>query len=122
MGELNRQLLKNLRALRELKNLSQIEMAKKIGLTQTSYARLEEGKRKTPFDTLEVIAEALDVDICALIHFHETGLYAYSGQGSKEDLEELSERERLLSALNTRMREQLEDKNQIIELLKKGGD
>ncbi|WP_339264091.1 helix-turn-helix domain-containing protein [Solibacillus sp. FSL W7-1472] len=47
--------------LRERNNISQIEFAKKIGVSNTVLSRYESGDRKPDYDTLQLIADFFDV-------------------------------------------------------------
>lgn len=47
--------------LRERNNISQIEFAKKIGVSNTVLSRYESGDRKPDYDTLHLIADFFDV-------------------------------------------------------------
>ncbi len=53
------QLARRVRALREAKRLSQSELARAIGTTQSAIARLESGKFAPRFDVLQRVARAL---------------------------------------------------------------
>jgi transcriptional regulator with XRE-family HTH domain len=57
------QLAADVTRIRQARQLSQAELAKLCGTTQSSIARLERGSRPPRLDTLARIAEALD---CAL--------------------------------------------------------
>lgn len=50
-----------LRAAREMRSLSQAELAAKTGLPPSSIAHFEGGKRKPSFDNLRKLSEALEV-------------------------------------------------------------
>ena len=53
-----------LRRLRARKGLTQLQAAKKLGVTQQAYARLESPTRTNPsLTTLQKIADSLDVEI-----------------------------------------------------------
>ncbi len=124
---MNRQILKNIKSLRELKGFSQKGIADKLGITQSSYARFETGAKKTDFDMLERVAEAFEVDVCTIIHFHEQGLGGHEGRGDRQEkeLKQLRERETYLNRLNEQLTVQLNDKQEIIDLLRrqlKGGE
>ncbi|MFB6258819.1 MAG: helix-turn-helix domain-containing protein [Flavobacteriales bacterium] len=123
---MNRQILKNIKSLRELKGFSQKGIADQLRITQSSYARFETGAKKTEFDMLEQVAEAFGVDVCTIIHFHEQGLGGQEGRGDRQEkeLKQLRERETYLNRLNEQLTVQLNDKQEIIELLrsKKGGE
>lgn len=47
--------------LREKHNISQIDFAKKIGVSNTVLSRYESGDRKPDYDTLQVIADFFEV-------------------------------------------------------------
>lgn len=65
--ELNARFGRNLRNYREKKRLTQEQVAELSGISETSYKTMEHGKTGTKFKTLVKIAEALDVDLAALI-------------------------------------------------------
>lgn len=49
--------------LRKEKNLSQAEMAKRMGTTQNQISKIEQGGNLPTLETLDKIGEALDMDI-----------------------------------------------------------
>lgn len=49
--------------LRKKENLSQVELAKKIGTTQSNIARMEAGEQNFTIDTLQKISSALKRDL-----------------------------------------------------------
>ena len=118
---MNRQILKNIKSLRELKGFSQKGIADQLGITQSSYARFETGAKKTDFDMLERIAGAFAVEVCTLIRFHEQGLGSNSepqNDRQEKDLKQLQDREAYLNRLNEQLTIQLNDKQEIIDLLR----
>ena len=54
--------MKKLKYLRENSFLSQIDLAKKAGISATTVCRLEKGKEKPRFVTIRKLAEALGVE------------------------------------------------------------
>lgn len=52
-----------IRNIRKAKNLSQQEVAEKIGIDRAQYSRVETGKSEPTITSLEKIAKALEVDI-----------------------------------------------------------
>lgn len=60
--------------LRTDKGLSQNELAKNAGLSQTAIYYLEKGKRQAKFETIIRIAEALDTDFFDLIDDNDANL------------------------------------------------
>lgn len=56
----------NIKRLRELKNLSQKEVALGVGIPQGQYSRIENGKVEPTISTLEKIAKVFEVSISEL--------------------------------------------------------
>jgi len=57
-----------IKRLRKLRGLTQVELADKLGITQAYLAQLESGVRANPtLDLLQRIAKALKVDITKLL-------------------------------------------------------
>lgn len=52
----------NIKKLREIKNLTQSELAEKIGITEKYFSALETGKKWGSFETLVALANALGVE------------------------------------------------------------
>lgn len=57
----------NIRRLRIAENLTQLELAKKAGLTDVYVSRLEKHSQNITLDSLEAIAEALKVPPVSLL-------------------------------------------------------
>lgn len=57
--------LKNekLKKARENKDLTQVEIAKRVGISPTSYQRIEYGIQRPSLDTAMLIAKALDTTV-----------------------------------------------------------
>ncbi len=64
-------LRRNIRDTREQKKLTQEELAEKLGLSVTGYAKIERGETQINYDRLEKIAKALEVRVGELIPFQE---------------------------------------------------
>lgn len=56
-----------IRKIRKEKGMTQKELAKKLGTTPQNIAQYETGKRNAKQETLQKIADALEVDVCELI-------------------------------------------------------
>jgi DNA-binding XRE family transcriptional regulator len=54
---------KNIRELRKLAGLNQVELAKKVGVTNNAISQIENGLRKGSIETLRKIALALNVSL-----------------------------------------------------------
>lgn len=115
-----KQILKNIRSLRELRGYSQEYLADKLNITQSSYARFENGAKKTDFALLEKVADVFEVDVCSIIHFHDQNGEGGGGlMATKDkDVKQLKERVKYLERLNDQLTKQLKDKEEIITLLK----
>jgi len=58
----------NIKQFRELKNFSQEYVAQELGVSQASYARIENGTVIPKIDRLQRIAEILEVDMSTLLN------------------------------------------------------
>ena len=58
----------NIKQIRELKNFSQEYMAQELGVSQASYARIENGSIIPKVDRLQRIADVLEVDLSTLLN------------------------------------------------------
>lgn len=61
-----------IRKIREIKNLDQTFVAKKLGISQSAYSEIESGHTKVSEAKLVQIAEALDVEPSVIKNFNET--------------------------------------------------
>ena len=59
--------MKNLKALREEKGISQLQLALKLGMNQNTISRYENGQREADYQTLIMLADFFDVSIDYLI-------------------------------------------------------
>jgi transcriptional regulator with XRE-family HTH domain len=68
----------NIKQIRELKNFSQDFVAGEIEVSQSTYSRIESGSAPIKIDTLQRIADVLEVDLNTLLsttnvfHFNKT--------------------------------------------------
>lgn len=58
-----------IRQLREINLLSQEEMADKLGMSVTGYAKIERGEVRSNLPRLEQISEVFNMDICELLAY-----------------------------------------------------
>lgn len=82
-----------IRNIRKAKNLSQQEVAEKIGIDRAQYSRVETGKSEPTITSLEKIAKALEVDI--IDFFKSTNSYDVNSYDSS-----LIEKVKLIDGLN----------------------
>jgi transcriptional regulator with XRE-family HTH domain len=71
-----------IRFLREEKELSQEEMAKRLHMSVNGYSRIERGETKAYIPKLEKIADVLDVDLIELIPLEGKTVYLFSHSNS----------------------------------------
>lgn len=71
-----------IRALRELNNWSQEEMAEKMNISESSYSRLERGESRLDLAKLEKLAAIFKIDIGELITSEGKGLICLNGENS----------------------------------------
>tara|TARA_B110000483_G_scaffold101034_1_gene123788 strand:+ start:1583 stop:1972 length:390 start_codon:yes stop_codon:yes gene_type:complete len=118
------QILKNIRILRKIKGYSQDYIAKKMGITQSSYARFENQGVKIDYNIMEMVAKVLEIDVCKVVNYHNAGKVKEqdsSSQDQKEMLKKinyLNDKNVYLNRINEQMQRQLKDKEHIIDLLK----
>lgn len=67
----DKKLGKSIKAIRMMHNLSQREMAERVGLDKNYFSRLESGYRKFSIDVLQRVAEVLGINYALLILFSE---------------------------------------------------
>jgi transcriptional regulator with XRE-family HTH domain len=60
-------LARNLRKYRMERNLSQEELAERVGLSQTFLSQVECGSRNVSLEKIETLAEALQIDVVELL-------------------------------------------------------
>lgn len=66
---------KNLKRLRNQRNLKQEDLAERINVTRQTISGWETGRRQPDLDTLKKLAEVLDVDVHELIYGNKPGAY-----------------------------------------------
>jgi transcriptional regulator with XRE-family HTH domain len=102
---------------REEKKMNQTEMADLLGMTTSTYARLERGETSLSIEELPKIAERLGIGINELLpetitihngsHNHQGGIVfgnINNFYGGQEMLQELQERIRLLEMENQKLK------------------
>ena len=125
---MSHQVLKNIRAIRKQKLLSQEYMAEQLGATQSSYARFENHVRKIDFELVEQIAGIFNMSLGELVSWHtndnnESALDlsnagVENSDPQKEEIKLLKERIAHLEQVKKLKDQQISDKDMIINLLK----
>ena len=64
----------NIRRVREYRNYTQDYVARKIGISQNAYSKLELGFHKLSLERLFQIADVLDVESTALLQHENDGI------------------------------------------------
>jgi len=65
----------NIKKIRELKNLTQDYVAKKLGITRAWYIKLENNEVDLKFETLKQLAELFNVSIDDIIGFSDKNIF-----------------------------------------------
>lgn len=120
---------------RVLKGLTQEEMAHKLNLSTTGYAKIERGETKLQTDRLEKIVAIFGVDLKDFVSFDEKMVFnasfhhnegcqhqSYHIDSAKEltyEIEKLQLINKQKEEENKLLREQIEQLKDIIELMKK---
>jgi len=66
------ELAKRIKLIRKAANLTQLEMAEKLGVSQPSYSEMETKAGNCAFYTLQKVAEALSVSVPFLVDVKNT--------------------------------------------------
>lgn len=129
-----KELAVRIKAIRTKKGLKQEEMAEKLGMNQSHYAKLENGKIEIKMERLSKIASIFDMKVGDLIVFNETEelekdalFYYYEWKKAIDEIDELKKEiaENEVSEnedyeLAKREREKLKDeKNSLSEKLRR---
>ncbi len=73
-----------IKKLRELNNITQNEMADKLQMSVSGYAKIERGISKPNLPMLERIAKALDMNITELLSFDDTSIICIISDNNNE--------------------------------------
>lgn len=75
-----------IRRLRELKNYSQEEMAERLQMSTSGYAKIERGETRLNIPKLEQIANVLGIDIMELMLFNERSVICLINEQNSHNL------------------------------------
>ncbi len=64
--------LRNIKVIRKLKNLSQTQMAERLGIVVSGYGKIENGKIGLSIERLQKIAEVFEMSVDEVMKFSET--------------------------------------------------
>lgn len=119
------ELKEKIRMFRELKQMSQEEMAHKMNMSLSGYAKLERGETKLHYDKLVQIAQIFSIDVVDLIS-SEKGVVFFMNENSDYICTNYNNSNESLAAENERLKlivahkeELLQQKQTEIEMLRK---
>ncbi|OOF78835.1 transcriptional regulator [Rodentibacter caecimuris] len=103
-----------IRAMREIKHWSQEEMAEKLEMSPTGYARIERGESKLNLERLQQIANIFNIDVIELMASNEKGLICLISENSDYSSIYYASDEKL-NLENEKLKLIIEHKNELIE-------
>lgn len=106
-----------LRDLRSQKGLSQIELGKKLGISNSAISMYERREREPDFETLDLIADFFNVDVNYLLGKESGSTYFLDPQAA-ELAKEVFEREELKVLFDTVKDVPKEDIQTVIRMIK----
>lgn len=117
----------NIKQIRELKGLSQANMATELGVTQKTYSNLENSGNNISYERIIKIAEILDISVSKILHLNTEMILNNNNQsGGLSQLNNAQtnnyindEQAKLYERIIEQKDKLLEEKDKIIELLKK---
>ena len=104
----------NLKTLRKRKGLTQLELAEKLGIAQSTLASYERGIREPNFEMLENIADYFNVPMAELLGSESKVAEAYNGYRK----EITAERQAVLDAVDGMSVDELKRLLKIIDAMK----
>jgi len=118
--------------MRTLKGLTQEEMAAKLDMSPTGYAKIERGETKLQIHRLEKIAEVLEMELKDLVSFDEKMIFKGSFHGKNvqcqyyinsaveltQELENMRVKLEAKDKENQLLQEQIAQLKEIIDLMK----
>lgn len=112
-----------IRFLRENKNLTQDEMAERLGMSTNGYAKIERGETRLTIPKLEQIVEVFDTDILELMSLGEKIVYFQDSDNHSINIINPTSQDLTIEIIQLKQtiahqQEMLETKNQLIETQK----
>ncbi len=118
-----------IKAIRESQSLTQENMADKLGMSVTGYAKIERGETRSNLPRLEQISKVFDMDIYELLSYGENGQIYFNHSdntfGDKNNFSfaighnDLQEEVKHLQLIISHKEEMLEQKDELINSLKR---
>ena len=112
-----------IRFLRENKNLTQDQMAERLGMSTNGYAKIERGETRLTIPKLEQIVEVFDTDVLELMSLGEKIVYFQDRDNHSINIINPTSQDLMAEIIQlkqtiTHQQEILEAKNQLIEAQK----
>ena len=119
----NMKVNEKIRFLRENKNLTQDQMAERLGMSTNGYAKIERGETRLTIPKLEQIVEVFDTDVLELMSLGEKIVYFQDSDNHSINIinptsQDLTAEIIQLKQTITHQQDILEAKNQLIEAQK----
>lgn len=109
-----------LRLLREFRNYSQKYVAKKLGITQNTYSRVENNQTKITTERLQQIAEILNMPVSELVSSDDFVIHCGHSPSHHHHLSPGQEQlEHKIASLEHEIKGLHNEKNRILDLLEK---
>lgn len=119
-------LSEKIRVLREINQLSQEEMAAKMNMSRSGYAKLERGESKLNMERLEQIADIFQVGLMELVAMSNGATFNFNENATQSNYygnsEKLTSEIEKLNLIIQHQKELLEQKDKEIELLRRLAD
>ncbi|HLO59013.1 MAG TPA: helix-turn-helix domain-containing protein [Bacteroidales bacterium] len=103
MNESYKQLLKEIRIRRHLKDISQAKMAEYMNISQSAYGQMENGKISLSIERLKQIGEILDISMYDILRYSDFEDITAKNlvETSKQYKEELEKREKFFKNIES---------------------
>lgn len=120
-----------IKEVRILKNLSRQDMAAKLGISVTAYAKIERDDTDPNFSRLQQIAEVFDMSVLELIGYKEKNIFLIQGDNQNSPLgqnivtynqQTLVHENEVLRLENNHLKQQNDNLLEIIRLMKEKAD
>lgn len=113
-----------IRLIREAKNLTQEQVAEKLGISQSAYGDIERGENDPKLSKLQKIAELFEMQLSELVDLSERGTLSINfnkqGKNNVYIASSLAEKEMVLRDKELAMKNrEIENLREIITLLKR---
>jgi transcriptional regulator with XRE-family HTH domain len=103
-----------IKKIRELKSLTQEEMASRLNMSQSNYSKLERDEMEFNMSRLEDISKILQIDLNELINFDEHTLFVIQNNKAVNGIQG-TVTNHYNQSINDRERQLYEDKIQLLE-------